>query len=107
VLLVKEISRVPRIQRHGLEAIPRSQHRARPLPDSAHLGLPSQGVAASCHGYGVPVLETDIGVAEVDEEVLPLLPLIGRGRARRWRGRYLDAIVREMTGLVDWLAARL
>lgn len=95
MLLVKEIRRVSRVQRHGDEALVQTQHRAGPLPDAAHLGLASEDVAAARHGHGVPVLEADVGAVEVEEE-LRLAVLVGPRHGGGGRGRDFDAVVGEV-----------
>lgn len=69
VLLVEEVGRVQRVQRHGLEALVAAERRTRPLPDAAHLGLSSEDVAPRCHWHRVPVLEADVGIGKVEEQL--------------------------------------
>lgn len=97
MLLVKEIRRVSRIQGHGDEALVRTQHRAGPLPDAAHLGLAREHVTATRHGHGVPLLEADVGAVEIEEE-LRLAVFIGTRNGWGGRGRDFDAVVGEMAG---------
>jgi hypothetical protein len=40
MLAVEKVSRVPGVQRHGLERLPALQHAAGPLPHAARVGLP-------------------------------------------------------------------
>lgn len=68
MLLVEEVCRVPRVQRHGLEAGPLPERGARPLPHSAHLGLSGEPIAIGRDGHGVPTLESNVGTVEVEEE---------------------------------------
>lgn len=68
MLLVKEVSRVERIKAHGGESLVRAQDGARPFPDAAKLRLASERTTVGCYWDRVPVEETGIGVAEIDEE---------------------------------------
>jgi hypothetical protein len=68
VLLVKEVGRVERIQLHGSKSLVRAQDRACPFPDAAKLGLASERTAVGSYWGRVPVEETGVGVAEIDEE---------------------------------------
>ena len=46
------------------------KRRASPFPNPAHFALTSDLVAVCGHGHGMPMLETNIGTLEIDEELL-------------------------------------
>lgn len=68
MLLVEKVRRIPRIQRHGREAVPLLEWGARPLPHPSHLSLAGEPVAVCCDGYWVPVLESNVGTSQAEEE---------------------------------------
>lgn len=61
---------IPRVQGHGLKALMRPKRGAGPLPHSSHLGLTSQAVTVRSHGRWMPMAETDIGIGEVNEQIV-------------------------------------
>lgn len=48
----------------------RSERRTGPFPHSSHLSLTSQAVAVGGYGHRVPMTETNIGIGEVDEQIV-------------------------------------
>lgn len=97
MLLVEKVGSVARVDGHRLKAIPPPKHGARPLPDTAHLGLPSEVTAVGRDRDGVPVLEADVGAVEIDEEAgfrrgarRASIDLDIAGRDRR--GRFFDTV---------------
>lgn len=94
MLPIKEISRVSRVQLHGLKPFVACERGTGPLPHAAHLTLADEVRASRCDGLGVPVAEADIGTREVDEEVGPGF-IDGVGR---WC--FLYAVVDEVAGLL-------
>ena len=90
MLPIKEVRRIRRIQPHRFKALMPLEHRFRPLPYSAQLPLSREFVAVCCHGDRVPVLETDIGALEVDEELAwPFTVVEGVGE---WRAFFYDVV---------------
>jgi hypothetical protein len=69
MLAVEKVSRVPGVQRHGLERLPALQHAAGPLPHAARVGLPREAAPVARDRHGVPMLEAYVGAVEVDEEL--------------------------------------
>jgi hypothetical protein len=67
MLAVKEVSRVERIERHGLKTLMSLKWRARPFPDAAHLRLARELVASGGYWHRMPVPETNIGFRKVKE----------------------------------------
>lgn len=88
MLLVKEVSRVERVKAHGGESLVRAQDGARPFPDAAKLGLAGERAAVGSYWDRVPVEETGIGVAEIDEE--------RGGGSGRW-GCFLDTVIDKVS----------
>lgn len=68
MLPIKEVSRVPRVQLHGLEALVLREGGAGPLPGAAHVTLARELVAAMGDRNGVPRSEGGVGVGQVDEQ---------------------------------------
>ena len=68
MLLVEKVGRIPRVQRHGLEAVPFPERGARPLPHASHLRLAGEPVAVCCDGHRVPLLESNVGTGQAEEE---------------------------------------
>lgn len=56
MLLVEEVGRISRIQRHGGEAVPLPEDGARPFPHTPHLSLAGESVAIGRDGDRVPTL---------------------------------------------------
>lgn len=69
VLPVEEISRVPRIQIHGLESSVWCDGCRSPLPEASHVSLTAE-IGGSGHGSGMPVGKADVCAIQVDEEVV-------------------------------------
>lgn len=88
MLLVKEVSRVEGIKAHGGKSFMRTQDGARPFPDAAKFGLACEGTAVGSYWDGVPVEETGIGVAEIDEE--------RGGGSGRW-GRFFNTVIDKVS----------
>lgn len=97
MLLVEEVGRITGVHGHGCKSIPRTENSAGPFPDTAHLPLPGQAVAAMSHGDGVPVLESNIGTIEVGEQLRSFHSRASDLALGVGRGRFLDTIVREVT----------
>ena len=101
VQAVEKVGRVARVHGHGLEAFVGGQGRGRPLPDAAEAGLACETVAVGSHGRGVPVLEAGGGRGEIDKEGSVDVGTGGEVGGGGWRrGRFLDAVVDEMTAIV-------
>lgn len=66
MLAVKEIGRVRRVQRHGLESFVPGERRACPLPHATHARLPGQRVAVGRDRLRVPRLKADVGTVKVN-----------------------------------------
>lgn len=96
MLPVEEISRVSRVQLHGLKPFVAREGGTGPLPHAAHLTLADEVGASRRDGLGVPVAEADVGTGEVDEEV-------GPGFIDRDVGRwcFLYAVVDEVTEAIS------
>jgi hypothetical protein len=89
VLLVEEVGCLSRVERHRGETLPGAEDGTGPFPDASHVPLTGKGVTSSSDRRGVPVLESNIGSVQVDEELLLALSVdLGDGRRGRWRDLY-------------------
>lgn len=90
------LTSIERVQSHGLELFPLPERRTSPFPNTTHLALATKAVAVCRDGCGMPVLESNIGPIQVEEEVT--LSFLGQlSRTSCW-WRLLDTVVDEVTG---------
>jgi hypothetical protein len=81
------------VQRHGFKSFVFLQRGACPLPHASQFCLTSEFVAICSNSHRMPVLKSDVGTAEVSEEIFR--SSAGDYSCRWWA--LLDTIVNEMT----------
>ena len=72
MLGVEKVGRIPRVERHGLEAFVRCEWRAGPLPEPSRVALAPEAVPIASDRRRMPAFEADIMTLEADEEFLAL-----------------------------------